>query len=330
MISIKKFKIFTEAGSKVGLGHITRCCALYDEITFRGFDVVIYINGDIDDIKFLREYKVVNYNWLDEEYLKSQIVDNDYCIVDSYLADKKLYEIISQLSKKTLYIDDMNRINYPKGIVVNPSLNTDFLDYGKDDKKEYLLGSEYIILRPFFRQNEKKILSETIERCLVIMGGSDMKNITPRVIEKICNVSRKIKFDVVVGPTFTNVDEIKRVSKENVELHYNLNAKGVKDLMLNVDFAITAAGQTIYELLSVGTPFIPIKIIDNQTNNLIGLKKRNERLNVIDIEEQDWEEELLKEYKFISIYSNRLCFNEKFYGLVDGLGTKRIIDKLIC
>jgi spore coat polysaccharide biosynthesis predicted glycosyltransferase SpsG len=42
------------------------------------------------------------------------------------------------------------------------------------------------------------------------------------------------------------------------------------ELMVKSDLAITAAGQTIYELLATQTPFIPIKVIENQENNVNG------------------------------------------------------------
>lgn len=324
-----KVRIFTEGGSKVGLGHLTRCCSLYDEIAARGNDVNIYINGDISNIKFLEKYNVCNCNWLSRDYLESQISIEDYCIVDSYLADEKLYDIIANNSKKVLYIDDMNRIKYPKGIVVNPSLSVDYICYNESKDKEYLLGSDYIILRSPFIGSKKNNIEVIPHRVLVTMGGSDMENITPTIIQKICNVNMNIFFDIIVGSTFTNIDYIKSVANKNTKLHYNLEAEDIKKIMIKADFAITAGGQTIYELLSVKTPFIPVKIADNQINNLNGLKKYNPSIRYVNIEEKNWVNNLVEEFNTICNYEYRLSFNKAFDGLVDGSGTKRIIDSLL-
>ncbi len=323
-----KFKIFTEGGSKVGLGHITRCCSLYDEIESRGYEVNIHINGDISSIKFLENYNTVNCNWFNKEYLKSQISIEDYCIVDSYLADEKLYSVIVNNSKNALYIDDMNRIEYPKGIVVNPSLSTDSIRYNESKDKEYLLGPDYIILRAPFINSKKDNIRVKPQRVLVIMGGSDMKNITPTIIQEICNSNMNIFFDIVVGSTFTNIHAIEDVANKNTTLQYNLGAEDIKNLMIHADFAITAGGQTIYELLATKTPFIPIKIADNQINNLTGLKKHNPSIRHVDINESNWTNSLFEEFTRTCDYKYRLRFNEAFDNLVDGLGSKRIVDQL--
>lgn len=324
-----RVKIFTEGGSDVGLGHITRCCSLYDEIASRGIDVDFYINGDINNIKFLESYNLVNHEWLSEDYLESQVSHQDYCIVDSYLADKRLYNVIADSSRIALYIDDNNRIDYPKGIVVNPSLNTESIHYNEKEDIEYLLGSKFIILRWPFKDVKKETINVTPHRILVIMGGSDMKNVTPTIIKEISNTNLDIYFDVIVGATSKNAHIIEEVSKGNVKLHYNLGAEDIKRLMTQADFAITAAGQTIYELLATGTPFIPVKIADNQKNNLSGLKKYNPCIRYVDIQEDDWINTLIEEISQIINYNYRLAFNHFYDDLVDGLGTKRIIDQLL-
>ena len=42
-------------------------------------------------------------------------------------------------------------------------------------------------------------------------------------------------------------------------------------LMCLCDIAITGAGQTIYELMITGTPFLAIQLIENQKYNVLGL-----------------------------------------------------------
>ena len=117
-----KVHIFTEGGKKNGFGHISRCSALYEEILSRGIQVDFIVAGDVQKISFLDEIKIINDNWLDKEYLVNRISKNDYVIIDSYEAEKEIYDLISNLSRKALYIDDTGRLQYPKGIIVNPSI----------------------------------------------------------------------------------------------------------------------------------------------------------------------------------------------------------------
>ena len=47
-----RVKIFTEGGKDIGLGHISRCSSLYNEIANRGIRVDFIVYGDIGKIDF--------------------------------------------------------------------------------------------------------------------------------------------------------------------------------------------------------------------------------------------------------------------------------------
>lgn len=324
-----KVKIFTEGGSGIGLGHVSRCSSLYDEVASRGLEVEFIIYGDIEKIDLLKGRIVKNIYWLSEDYLNNSIQNTDYCIVDSYLASRELYQIIAEKSKKTLYIDDNARIEYPKGIIVNPSLSVDGLNYSKNNQNTYLLGAKHIILRSPFLNVERNTINQDVKEVLITMGGSDIRDLTPRILSSICTKYPDIKFNVVIGNAFHNVKVIESIELKNVELHYNIDAELMKKLMLKSDFAITAAGQTIHELLATQTPFIPIQVIDNQSNNIKGLKKINPDQVVIEYDDELFIRKLEIEFSAFLDYDQReehfnLC-NKK----VDGIGRKRIIDNLL-
>ena len=54
----------------------------------------------------------------------------------------------------------------------------------------------------------------------------------------------------------------------NVELIYSPNSAEIIDAMSSVDLAISASGQTLYELACIGVPTVAVGIIDNQKNNI--------------------------------------------------------------
>jgi len=324
-----KVKIFTEGGSEIGLGHLSRCSSLYDEIINRDIEAEFIIYGKIDNVYFLEDRQISNVDWFSEDYLNDNISKEDYCIVDSYLAPKEMYKTISAKSKKALYIDDIGRLKYPKGIVVNPSLNTDDINYPENGVTKYLTGSQYIILRSSFVNTKRTNINENVKRVLITMGGSDIRDLTPLILKKICRKHSDIQFDVVIGNAFTNILEIEENKLENVQLHYNINVKIMKELMLKSDFAITAAGQTIYELLATQTPFIPIKVIDNQKYTVNSIIKHNIVERVINWNSTNLNHELLVELNRIMDYNYRLSFYEKYSKLIDGFGIKRIINELL-
>lgn len=300
-----KMYILTEGGHKVGYGHITRCSALYEELEKREYDVTFVINGDDEVSSVLGDKKFILKDWRDKNYLSNLLYEKDCVIIDSYLANEDIYEYIAYRVKKALYIDDNMRINYPKGIVCNPSIYGKELKYPFKEDMKYLLGIDYVILRKEFINIPEKKFKDKIEDILITFGGSDITNITPKILKELRKNYSQVNKHVIIGKGFINLEEIKNISDEKTFFYYNLDAEEMKNLMLKCDFAISAAGQTIYELLRVGIPFIPIQVADNQENNIKGLEK-------IGIINQDIDE------------ISKLLVPQDV--IIDGKGVERIID----
>jgi lipid A disaccharide synthetase len=71
---------------------------------------------------------------------------------------------------------------------------------------------------------------------------------------------------VIIGPGFENEDEIRDAATET-DANFNL-LRDPDDLprrMFEADFAVSATGSTVYELLATGTPVVGVPQTDNQT-----------------------------------------------------------------
>jgi ribosomal protein S18 acetylase RimI-like enzyme len=78
----------------------------------------------------------------------------------------------------------------------------------------------------------------------------------------------KLYKKVVIGGGFKKNSEILDVIDCNTELIYYPDARVMLKLMLESDIAVSAGGQTLYELARVGVPTIAIGVASNQTHNL--------------------------------------------------------------
>lgn len=324
-----KIKIFTEGGKDIGLGHVSRCSSLYNEVSDRGISVEFMVFGDIGNIDFLNGINIINENWLDKEYLFNSISSDDYAIVDSYKAAKAIYNIISKNTKKALFIDDIGRIAYPEGIIVNPSLDSSHIDYSQSPNSILLSGPEYVILRQQFRGVKREDISNEVKRVLIMMGGTDIRGLIPLIINSICRNIPDTEFHIVTGPkdAWNMQSQISEIN--NITFHKNQNATQMIELMASSDLAITAAGQTIYELLATQTPFIPIKVIENQENNIKSLLKYNPEQIVLRYDDSDFLSHLNKALEIYSSFEYRKNCKRKYKGLIDGYGSKRIVDYLL-
>lgn len=257
--------ILTEGGKDKGFGHIARCSSIYN--AFEQFNVSpkFFIDGD-ESVKSILDgidYEIVD--WLND---LSVISESDIVVVDSYLANIEIYKNISKKTNLTVYIDDNNRLDYPKGIVVNGTLDVSNMNYIKREGIKYLLGNEFIPLRKDFWNIPKIKINDSINNILITMGGNDLRNLTPEILDLLNNNFPNINKKIIIADSFDNISEIEKLKNDSVELFYAPNSSEIMEIMSSVDLAISASGQTLYELACIGVPTIAIGIIDNQKNNI--------------------------------------------------------------
>lgn len=315
--------IFTEAGKKVGLGHISRCSSLYCAAISKKVESELIVNGDLSEFGGL---KLKNVNWMQNDYINNNVTKDDYVIIDSYKASFDLYKMIEKKSKKVMFIDDIGRVKYPKGIILNPSLDASHIDYSYFQNK-ILSGPEYVILRDAFKPISGRIHNNKVKNILVVMGGSDIRNLSEYIIENICVNYKDINFNIVLGTS--NLLSFDEKKSKNIKIFKGLDSNQMKDLMIKSDLCLTAAGQTVYELIATDTPFIAIKVIDNQDNNVKSLVKYNPDQIVIDYNDGDILQKLLESINYQQCIENRLNSIENYRNLLDGGASDRIIIEFL-
>ncbi len=325
-----KVFIITEGGKNIGFGHITRCLSLYQAFEEKEIIPEFILNSD-DNIEYL--LKGINYqklNWIEKrDRLFELIKGADIAIIDSYLADSSFYIQISNLVKIPVYIDDNKRLDYPDGVVLNGNIHAETLNYPKKEGVTYLLGTKYTPLRKEFWEVPEKKIKEKIESIMVTFGGDDAKNMTPKILRFLKKEYPKTKRNVIIGKSFNNIDEIKKEADYNTKLIYHPNAQKIKEIMLESDIAISAGGQTLYELARVGVPTIGICVVENQLESIkewdkigfleyAGWYNKNNIITKID--------KLLKNLKNTKIRKLKSKIGKKF---VDGKDSSKIIYKLL-
>jgi len=322
-----KVFIITEGGKDIGFGHITRCLSLYQAFEEKEIIPELILNSD-GNIEYL--LKGVNYqifNWLDEKSkLFERVKDADIAIIDSYLADVSVYNTLSELVKLSVYVDDNKRLSYPKGIVVNGGIYAEELNYPYKNGVAYLLGTKYTPLRKEFWEVPEKKIKEKVESIMITFGGDDAKNMTPKILVLLNDEYPNLIKNVIIGRAFQNIDEIKKCENKNTNLIYYPDAEKMKEIMSESDIAISACGQTLNELASVGVPTIGICVTENQLRNVKGWEKAGF------LEYAGWYEEgnfverlknLLKDLEDVNARKSKSTAGKK---LVDGRAGLRIYE----
>jgi spore coat polysaccharide biosynthesis predicted glycosyltransferase SpsG len=278
----------------------------------------------------LDKYDYSILDWLLEKDTLINIIENsDVILIDSYKASLTDYETISQHTKVCSFLDDNIRINYPEGIIINGTVGSEKFEYPKSDKKKYLLGSLYIPLRQEFWDSFNAEKNEKVQSIIITMGGQDIRNLTPKILNWLNLNFPSMTKHVIIGNGFPSVPEIEANMNEQTHLYYAPNAEKMKDIMLNSDIAISAAGQPIYELAKIGIPTFAIGVADNQRNNIYEWSK------VGFVRNYSWWNDIKlfdKMGKYIYDVEEKSVRSElSFIGnnYVDGNGSRRITSELI-
>jgi UDP-2,4-diacetamido-2,4,6-trideoxy-beta-L-altropyranose hydrolase len=323
-----KVCILTEGGAGIGIGHITRCLSLYQAFEEKGIQPLFVVNGDETVKQYLKDTRHELINWSKKDS-NALLKNTDIVIIDSYLAGFEFYEEVSKSAKVPVYLDDNKRIDYPKGIVVNGTIFADELGYPSKKNITYLLGSKYIPLRKDFWDLPEKETNQNIQSALITFGGDDTRNLTPEILKLLNRDFPEYIKKVIIGGSYKNIAQIESLRNAETELVYSPDAEGMKQAMLEADIAISAAGQTLYELARVGVPTMAIAVADNQMNNVKGWQKTGFIEYAGWWEEQDILEKTVNSLRLlqdVNIRRHRSIIGKTH---IDGQGARRIVEDIL-
>jgi len=265
----------------------------------------------------------------DRETLLEAIEGSDIAIVDSYLADRAGYRAIAAASKLTVYLDDDNRLDYPDGVVLNGAMGAEGIAYPKNKGKHYLLGPTYLALRKAFWRVPQKQIDKEIRRVLITFGGSDPRNMTPRILKLLCDRYPAWFKRVVIGKSFEHVDEIIALNLHPVERIFYPDDEGMKALMLVSDLVISAGGQTVYECARVGVPLIAVAVSENQRANVIEGQKAGFLESAGTWNERDFSDKMIAKIERLREQTIREKMQDIGKRTIDGRGSKKTVNALL-
>ena len=304
---IFKVAFFCDAGSKIGMGHLVRCYTLMQEFSRQGFETSFFLKSDIN---FSNRFKQINYrNWHSE----SINYEFDIAVIDSYIAGIEIYKKISEQSSIAIYIDDYERMDYPKGLIVNfsPEAKTKFF-HTRQSKHKYLLGLNYLPIR-------ESVLSARIERnkqIIIMSGGLDFYRRSEAIVEQLeCFSHKKI---LVLNDLEIN----NRISKNfpNIEILFQPDDKSLVSKMASSSLAIATASMTTYELAYLKVPTMVYSVSHNQNIGLEQFIENKLAVGSISFDKQDWASEL---QNLVRKYQSK-----KIDTKIDGNGAKNIVSRV--
>jgi UDP-2,4-diacetamido-2,4,6-trideoxy-beta-L-altropyranose hydrolase len=193
----------------------------------------------------------------------------EWIAIDGYQFDSEYQFAIKRSGARLLCIDDIGKCSpYCANVVLNQNLYASARMYANRDRgTALLLGTEYLLLRREFAawQRSKEHHAVIAKHVLVTMGGSDAHNVTAQVVNALSVAELDVEITVVMGGSNPNQESLPNPRSEcRSKISVQTDVRNMAELMAGVDFAISAAGTTAYELAAVGVPMVLVILAENQ------------------------------------------------------------------
>lgn len=333
---MKKLAIRADGGQIIGMGHVMRCMALAKEFKYRGIEV-LFISKYSKEVNEILENNCIDFININSDDLEEELEEVkkiiseekiDTILTDSYfLSDKYLLELKKNVDT-LISIDDNSLYYYPSDFIINGNIYADGLDYTIiNNKSKLLLGTEYTILRDEFQNEFNYIVNEQVKNILITMGGSDINDFTPFVLDSIKEVD--VNINVIIGKSFKCIDKIESIAKINKNINLIYNPKNISEIMKNSDIAISASGSTVYELGVIGVPTILIIQAKNQENIAYEFDKNNIMINLGYFYNINKRDILLSVENLMNNFSKRISMSKSTKYLISSYGVKNIVDYIL-
>jgi UDP-2,4-diacetamido-2,4,6-trideoxy-beta-L-altropyranose hydrolase len=272
----KKIIFRVDGGNIIGLGHISRCCALADILRDK-FDIFFYTRANskpvLDDIKnYCNDVVILNDDISYEEEADSWInviKEVEIVVLDGYNFNTYYQQKIKAKGCKLVCIDDIHAYHFVADVVINHAPGIDEKDYSVEPYTQLFLGTDYVLLKKIFLEEALttgKLLDTKQSAILICLGGADPDNVTKEVFEKTKVLFPLRPINVVVGAAYLHLNELKQAiaAHQQATLHASIKSAEMLELMQQSNIAITSASTIALEYICIkGNLFLKC-IADNQ------------------------------------------------------------------
>lgn len=250
LASRRSIVIRADASETLGMGHIYRAVAVAQELARHKVVIVtdiarplgrelvsqfpfdlVEVDGNEGFIAFLRESapELVILDQLDTtvDYVRS----------------------VKQHASKVITFEDLGSGAAEADLLVSDLYKN--LDVPEDRQ---LSGISSAILAPNFETAINPApFREDVENILVVFGGTDPAHLTEKALEALSQAKYSGTVSVIVGPGVKRPIALDPYGLQG-ELHANV--RYMPDVMRKADLAISSAGRTVTELISLGVPVV--------------------------------------------------------------------------
>jgi UDP-2,4-diacetamido-2,4,6-trideoxy-beta-L-altropyranose hydrolase len=323
-----KVLLHADGGPGVGLGHVMRCAALAIQLIRKGHSALIAVDPDLELSGHLVGQGVgVLFCAATSDAIRglAMAIEADCVVIDTKRWTAADF-CVAKGGWALVAFDDEAVRELSVDAVINGALAAAELPYQTAANTRLLLGPAYQIVRDGFRLMPPRDHIGAVKRVIALVGGDDPLGLLPVLARLLDAAAASSSFvaDLICGP-FTPIPEMPGLRHVTIIR----NPGDLSNRMASADLAVSASGQTLYELARCGTPTIAFCVGPDQIHNLIALERANVVWSVGDASQPVWAKKVSDAIaKLVGDGVCRSAMSKAGRALVDGLGAVRLVREL--
>ncbi|HAM34790.1 MAG TPA: hypothetical protein DEB40_00910 [Elusimicrobia bacterium] len=191
----------------------------------------------------------------------------DILAADSYRFSPQDWQRLRRQSRNLLAFDDLGTCRAPADWILNGHVYARGLRFSAGPAAGLLLGPKFLPLRQeYWSPSLRRRISPRIRRLLITLGGGICEALTETVIKAAQQALPQAEIHVAIGMLAP-----KPASVAATAVVWHRGLMSLRPLLESCDAAVTAGGQTIYELAFTGTPAAVVERGPDQKGNVLGM-----------------------------------------------------------
>ena len=247
----KRIAFVVNASAEIGTRHIYNCISLASKLSTSEFTFILDEHYELG-IKIIRDYGfdckiydgVKELYALLEEYGPQIVVNDILDTSEEYMLDlkEKGYFVVN--------FDDLGVGAQHADVLFDSLYEHDF------GEANVFIGYKYCMLKDEFYFQSPKVITQDVNRVLILFEGNDSNNLTQQILDVILSTTYDNKIDIVVDKGYENTEELVSRYESNPLIQIYQNVNNISEFMFKADIIITSASRTMYDACSLAIPTI--------------------------------------------------------------------------
>lgn len=327
-----------DANESVGNGHVMRCLTIADACRKIGmYPVFLLADEKAQHMILKRGYlaHVFGTDYREPEtelpQYRNSVQEKATLVLDSYFLTKQYVERLHEAGYWLVWLDDLGEQTYPVDLLINYNLYAQKFGYRK---QECLLGAQYAPVRPTFTKKKYEVRQQ-LQRILITTGASDPYSAGYLFAKALAREALAKEICVVCGDYYKDFEKMQCLWAEtekssSISIRLLKHITDLSDAMYESDFAIAAAGSTLYELCAVGVPTVVYDFADNQRMGAKAFAEQAQSVYLGDLRVQPMQaaDAACRAIEQFTERKARQDLSERMQRISDGKGADRIAEML--